>query len=211
MRRVAETLQVHPSIHRSFLLMWRSRPDTFASTSLCPALPDAPPSSHSIQTSFSFPSLPFSSRSPSVYPSSSFPWVSKLTLPLHGCWVLFLMCLIYLQRLSRIVSLTGLVLVRRYSSSFEIFIGHLIFIIFFKQTRWNLSSLRSSVPVILHSSAPYSRTGITLLWNKPSFVFRLYDSDFNTFPSILKEFLSFESLFLVSASSPPSFFTVDRK
>ena len=47
-------------IYHLFLLMWRLRPDTFASTSLCLALPDAPPSSHSIQTSFSFPSLPFS-------------------------------------------------------------------------------------------------------------------------------------------------------
>ena len=65
------------------------------------------------------------------------------------------MCPIYLQRLSRIVSLTGLVLVRRYSSSFEIFIGHLIFRIFVKHTRWNPSSLSSSVPVTLHSSAPY--------------------------------------------------------
>ena len=29
--------EVHSSIHRSFLLMWRLRPDTFASASHCPA------------------------------------------------------------------------------------------------------------------------------------------------------------------------------
>ena len=101
-----------------------------------------------------------------------------------------------------------LVLVRGYSS-FEIFIGHLILMIFFKHTRWNLSSLSSTVPVILHNSVPYSRTGSTLLWNKRSFVFLLYDSDFHTFPRILKEFLAFQSLFLMSASAPSSFVTVD--
>ena len=120
-------------------------------------------------------------------------------------------CSIYLQRLSRVASLTVLVLLRRYSSSIEIFIGHLILTIFFMNIRWNLSSLSPSVPVILHRSAPYSRTGITLLWNKRSFVFRRYDSDFHTFQRILKEFLAFESLSMLSASAPPSSIAVDPR
>ena len=102
---------LYPSIHHSFLLTLRFRPDTFASTSVCPALPDVPPSSPSIQTSYSFPSLPFTSRS-----SSFFPRVSKLTQSLHA-WLLdslLNICPIYLQpRHSRMVSLVGLVLVRR--------------------------------------------------------------------------------------------------
>ena len=107
------------------------------------------------------------------------------------------------------VSFTGLVLViRRHSSSSEIFIGYLIFTIFFKHTRTNLSSLSSSVTVILHISAPYTKAGSTLLLNKRSFVFQLYDSDFLTFPRILKEFLAFESLFLMPAPASPSLATV---
>ena len=51
----------------------------------------------------------------------------------------------YLQDLSRIVSLTGLVLIRRCIYSYENFIVHLILVIF-KHTRWNLPSLSSSVP-----------------------------------------------------------------
>ena len=122
-----ELLLVNP-IQCSFLLLCRLRPDSFASTllcpalpdappsrhsiqtstsfpyllfastSLCPALPDAPPSRHSIQTSTSFPSLLFASRYPLVYPSSFFSRVSRLTQPLHGCWIL----LIYVRYISSI-------------------------------------------------------------------------------------------------------------
>ena len=60
----------------------------------------------------------------------------------------------------------------------------------FKYTWWNLSNLSSSVPIILHSFAPYSKTGSTLLRNMLCLVFRLYDSDFHTFPRILREFYS---------------------
>ena len=123
--------------HRSFLLTWRLRPDTFASTSLCPTLSDAPPFSHSFQTSSSFTSAVHLQVS-----SSSFTQVFKLTQPLHGC---LKMSPKYLQDFSRIVSLTGLVLIRRCIYSYEIFIGHLILVIF-KHTRWNLPSLSSSVP-----------------------------------------------------------------
>ena len=146
--------------------MWRLRPDTFAS--LQPFHPNL------VFISLSTVLLELSIGLPFFLLPSGFQVNATLTWLLGS---LLSMCPIYLQRLSRIVSLTGLVLVRRYSSSFEIFIGHLIFMIFFKHTRWNPSSLRSSVPVTLHSSAPYSRTGITLLWNKRSFVFRLYDSE----------------------------------
>ena len=83
--------------------------------------------------------------------------------------------------------------------------------IFFNHGRRNLSSSSSSVKIILHSSTPYSRAGSILLWNKPSFVFQLYDSDFHTFPRILKEFLAFESLFPIRASVPPSFVSVDPR
>ena len=72
--------------------------------SLCPALPDVPPSSYSILTSSSFPSLPFTFRSPLVYPSSFFPRVSKFTQPY--IWLLdslLNMRPIYLQHLSRMV------------------------------------------------------------------------------------------------------------
>ena len=118
--------------------MWRLKPDTFASTSL----PDAPPpviaskprscpSLITIRLQVTF-GLPF------FLLSSGFQVNATVTRLLDS---LLNMCPIYLQRLLRMVSLTGLVLVRRYSSSFEVFIGHLILMIFFKHTRWNLSSV----------------------------------------------------------------------
>ena len=100
-------------------------------------------SSHCIQTSSSCPSLitirlQVTFGLPFFLLSSGFQVNATVTRLLDS---LLNMCPIYLQRLLRMVSLTGLVLVSRYSSSFEVFIGHLILMIFFKHTRWNLSSV----------------------------------------------------------------------
>ena len=77
-----------------------------------------------------------------------FPLPSGFQVNANIKWLLdslLKLCPIYLQCLSRMVSLIGLVLVMRCSYSFEVFIGHVILMIVFKHTRWNLSSLSSSL------------------------------------------------------------------
>ena len=63
----------------------------------------------------------------------------------------------YLQRLSVIVSETGIIQAFLYRSLFEIFSGQKI------RNIWNLSNRQASCSVIFHVSAPYSRTARSLL------------------------------------------------
>ena len=112
--------------------------------------------------SFSAVRLQVSFRLPLLLLPSGFCVSATLKLLLVS---LLKMWPIYLQRLSRMISLTGLVLVRQYSSSIGIFMGHRTLIILFKHIWWNLLSFSSSELVNRHNSAPYSKTGNKLLWN----------------------------------------------
>ena len=112
------------------------------------------------------------------------------------------------HRLRRISCSTGICLVCCHSSWLLIFSGHLIFKIILRHPLMNACSRFIVERVVLQVSAPYSRTGLTVVLNSLSFVFFGSFEAFHTFFSCLKAALTFPIRTLTSASVPPFLSTI---
>ena len=117
-------------------------------------------------------------------------------------------CPIHPHCLRRISCSTGICLVCCHSSWLLIFSGHLTFEIILRHPLMNVCSRFIVERVVLQVSAPYSRTGLTVVLNSLSFVFFVSFEAFHTFFRYLKAAPAFPIRTLTSASVPPFLSTI---